>query len=63
MLITEWSTTEYGEVQREEGKEEGREEKAEEIAKNALAEGVSPDLVQKITKLGMDAIQRLAGQQ
>jgi hypothetical protein len=24
MLITEWNTTEYGEVQREEGREEGQ---------------------------------------
>jgi predicted transposase/invertase (TIGR01784 family) len=59
MLITEWNWDEYLEVQ----KEEAREDTQEEIAKNALAEGASLDFVQKITRLGMDAIKRIAGQQ
>ena len=41
----------------EEGREEGREEKAESIARNALAEGVSIELVQKITGLDLETIE------
>jgi flagellar biosynthesis/type III secretory pathway protein FliH len=43
MLITEWNTAEYGEVQREEGREEGlqegREEGLQEGRKEGLQEG------------------------
>jgi len=35
---------------------EGREEKAIEIARNALAEGATPEFVQKITGLDMETI-------
>ncbi|GHU97420.1 hypothetical protein FACS189483_03320 [Spirochaetia bacterium] len=31
MLLTEWSTEEWGEVQREEGREEGREKTLHEV--------------------------------
>ena len=44
---------------REEGREEGEVIKALEIARNALAEGSSPDFVQKITGLSLEEIEKL----
>ena len=40
-------------------KEKGRMARQEEIARNALAEGVSIEIVQKITGLDMDRIKSL----
>jgi predicted transposase YdaD len=42
------------------GREEGREVEREEVARNALAEGLTPDFVQKITGLDMETIKKLA---
>ena len=44
---------------RTEGRLEGSKTKQEEIARNALAEGLSIEFVQKITGLDLDAIKRL----
>ena len=44
---------------REEGLEEGLEKGREETARNALAEGVSIEIIQKITGLDMGAIEKL----
>jgi len=63
MLLTEWDWDTAKEVWQEEAREEGlfqgREERGEEIARNALAEGLSVDFVQKITGLSLETIQRL----
>ena len=45
---------------REEGHKEGREEGREEIARNALAEGLSFETVQKITGLDLETIKNLS---
>jgi len=55
MLTTEWNWDTAKEVWQEEAREEGREE----IARNALEEGLSVEMVQKITSLSLDAIERL----
>jgi predicted transposase YdaD len=55
MLITEWNWDDAKEVWRE----EAREEEKEEIARNALAEGLSIELVTKITGLDMETITGL----
>jgi predicted transposase YdaD len=60
MLLTEWNTVEYGEVQREEGREEGRKEGREEIARNALVRGLPPDIIGEITGLDFEAIRNIA---
>jgi predicted transposase YdaD len=39
MLLTEWNTVEYGQVQREEGREEGKEEGREEGREEGKEEG------------------------
>jgi predicted transposase/invertase (TIGR01784 family) len=44
---------------RTEGLTEGREEEKQTIARNALAEGLTPDFVQKITGLSLDEITKL----
>jgi hypothetical protein len=44
----------------EEGREEGWDKRGEEVARNALAEGLAPDFIQKITGLDMEAIKKLA---
>ena len=67
MLITEWNWDDAKQVWYEEGKEEGmeeglekgREEGREETARNALAEGVSIEIIQKITGLDIEAIEKL----
>ncbi|BCL39816.1 Rpn family recombination-promoting nuclease/putative transposase [Nostoc sp. MS1] len=46
-----------------EGKEEGGEEKAREIAANMLAEGMSVDLIAKLTGLPLEVVQQLQQQQ
>jgi len=67
MLTTEWNWDTAKEVWQDEAREEGiglglaqgREERGEEIARNALAQGFSIDMVQKITGLSLDEIERL----
>ena len=44
----------------EKGREEGMEKGKKETARNALAEGVSIELVQKITGLDLETIKNLA---
>ena len=44
---------------REEGLEKGREEKSIEIARKALAEGATPEFIQKITGLDMETINNI----
>ena len=41
------------------GRQEGREEREMEIARNALAKGATPDFVQEITGLDIDAIRNI----
>jgi predicted transposase/invertase (TIGR01784 family) len=67
MLFTEWNWDDALEVRyeegREEGKEEGREEEKEEIALNAinaLKEGIPAAIIQKITGMDIETINRLA---
>ncbi|MDR2662129.1 MAG: hypothetical protein LBC31_03930 [Treponema sp.] len=72
MLVTEWNWDDALDVRfregREEGQEKGREEGREkgrwerdiEIAKNALAQGMSPDMVSLITGLNMTTVTKLA---
>ena len=67
MILTEWNTEDAITFARNEGREEGREEGWEkgreasniEIARKALAEGVSLEIVQKITGLDLEAVQGL----
>ena len=59
MLMTEWKMEDYGAVRYEEGREEGREEGLEETARKALAEGIPPELIQKITGLEIGKIMTL----
>jgi predicted transposase/invertase (TIGR01784 family) len=71
MLYTEWNLDDALAVRYEEGKEEGLEEGREEgleegrfnekleIARNLLAEGSTPEFVQKITGLDMETIENL----
>ena len=71
MLFTEWNLEDAMAVRYEEGledgKEEGRIDEKLEIARNLLAEGSTPEFVQKITGLdlemiaGIDNCRRQAG--
>ena len=56
MIGNEWDMATALEVEREEGYEKGREE----TALNALAEGVSIELISKITKLDIDRVRELS---
>jgi len=56
MLMTEWKMEDALEVRFEEGMEKGKEE----IARNALSEGFSMEIVQKITGLDMETIKSLS---
>jgi len=56
MLITEWNTEDAKVV----WCEEAEEEKAMEIARNALVEGLSIEMIHNITGLDKEAIKRLA---
>jgi len=69
-IIPEWMERGFkkGIVQgREEGREEGREKGLEEgleqasiqIAKNLLAEGSTPEFIQKITGLSLETVKKL----
>jgi len=55
MLLTEWNQDEAVDVARE----EGREEEKQIIAKNLLAEGSTPEFVNRITGLSMETIAKL----
>jgi hypothetical protein len=63
MLITEWNLEDAQQVWYEDGLEDGREEGIEkgreEIARNALAEGLPIEFVQKITGLDMETLKSL----
>ena len=67
MLYTEWNWDTALEVAREEAFEDGKEDGIEEgetkqkltIARNALAEGYSPESIQKITGLSLEEIAKL----
>jgi predicted transposase/invertase (TIGR01784 family) len=71
MLMSEYNREEEREVVREEALEEGRERGREEgltegredglmtTARNALAEGLTPEFVQRITGLDMAVIEAL----
>ena len=57
-IIPQW--IERGRVEgRTEGRVEGRVEGLEQVARNALAEGFPVNVVQKITGLDMETIQKL----
>lgn len=56
LITTEWNWDDAKEVWKEEGREEGREE----IARNALAEGFSVEMIQKITGLSPEIINQLS---
>jgi len=60
MLMTEWKMEDALEVRFEEGMEKGMEKGKEEIARNALSEGFSIEIVQKITGLDMETIKSLS---
>jgi predicted transposase/invertase (TIGR01784 family) len=63
MLITEWNWDDAKEVWKEEAREEGREEgsekRAEEIVRNALAKGLSFEMIHDITGLSSESIKEL----
>jgi hypothetical protein len=59
MLMSEWKLEDALVVEREEGREEGREERDLEVARNALAAGLPPELIQKITGLAIKDIASL----
>jgi hypothetical protein len=59
MLTAEFKMEEAVEVWKEEGREEGREEAKEEMAKNLLADGVSPDLIARSAGLPVERIRAL----
>ena len=64
-MITEWNTEDAiafaREEEREEALQEGQEAATLEIARNALAEGLPIEVIQKITGLDLEAIKQLAG--
>jgi hypothetical protein len=59
MLMTEWNWDDALAVRYEEGMEEGLDRGRMIIARNLLAEGSTPEFVQKITGLSMDEIAKL----
>jgi len=59
MLMTEWNWDDALAVRYEEGLEDGVEKGRLAIARNLLAEGSTPDFVQKITGLSLDEIEKL----
>jgi predicted transposase/invertase (TIGR01784 family) len=67
MLMTEWNWDDALAVRYEEGLEKGLEEGLEKgleeglekTARNALAEGISIDIIEKITGLDLDTIRKL----
>jgi predicted transposase YdaD len=61
MLITEWNWDTALAVRERDGKKKGLEEGKKEDAKNALKEGLSVEVVQKITGLDIGTIKQLEG--
>jgi predicted transposase YdaD len=59
MLITDWNLDEAKEAWYEQGVEQGRKETLENFALNALAEGLSIESIQKITKLDIETIEQI----
>ncbi|AEF83243.1 Rpn family recombination-promoting nuclease/putative transposase [Leadbettera azotonutricia] len=62
MLVTEWNWDTALRVREEEGREEGEQRKAKEVAKNALNEGLSIGIIQKLTGLDTETIQSLSAE-
>ena len=62
MQITNWNLEDAKAVWREEALEEGRAKERLETARNALAEGLPLQTVQKITGLDMETLKNLAAQ-
>ena len=60
MLTTEWNLEDALAVRFEEGMEIGMERGIEDVARNALAEGATPEFVQKITGLDIETVKKLA---
>jgi predicted transposase YdaD len=60
MLFDEWNLEDALVIEREEGREEGREVREREIARTALAEGMSFDIIRKLTGLDPTAIEHLS---
>jgi hypothetical protein len=60
MLFTEWNWDDALAVRFEEGLEKGLEKGREEIARNALAKGMSPDIIGEITGLDIETIRNIA---
>ena len=61
MLYTEFKLDDAIAVAREEAWEDGRANEKLEIARNLLAEGSTPEFVQKITGLSIEEIAKLQG--
>ena len=59
MLYTEFNFDDFLAVRCEEAWEDGRDNEKLEIARNLLAEGSTPDFVQKITGLSLEEIEKL----
>ena len=59
MLMTEWNWDDALAVRYEEGMEDGKQERDEAIARNALAKGLSPDIICTITGLDTKTIMTL----
>ena len=59
LLYTEWNWDDALAVAREEGHEDGVEEEKLTIAQNLLAEGSTPEFIQKITGLSLEEIAQL----
>jgi predicted transposase YdaD len=64
MLITEWNTAEYGEVQREEGREEGLQEGREEgqdLVLELLDQGYTAEQIRSVLAAAKAADAETAG--
>ena len=63
MMVEEYTTEDFMEAMAQEAREmghaEGKIEERLEVARNALAEGVSIDLIQRITGLDSETIKNL----
>ncbi|MCL2809600.1 MAG: hypothetical protein FWD24_06000 [Treponema sp.] len=59
MLYAEWNLEDAIAFAREESHAEAFDERNRTIAQNALAEGLTPEIVQKITGLDLETIQGL----
>jgi hypothetical protein len=60
MLLTEWNMDDALAVRFEEGIEIGEEKGRETVARNALANGLSPELIRTITGLDLETINNFA---